>query len=102
VNKAKKRERQGVMPRPFALPSPSTSAPYFLTLKNHTFGCEPPLERFWSRDLPASVFAPVLTTTLWVNPFYRDLVGLSLAFEPFLKSLKVVAFIEEPSTSLRR
>jgi hypothetical protein len=68
------------MLRPFTLPPPSTSALYFLTVKNQPFGCEPLSERFWSGNLPASVFAPVVTTTaLWDPPFCGVLVGLSLA-----------------------
>ncbi len=35
---------------------------YWLTVKDHAFCCKPVVELFWSRGLPATSFAPVLTT----------------------------------------
>jgi hypothetical protein len=48
---------------PLRLPS-TTSALYWLTVKGQAFCCKPGLVVFWSRGLPATSFAPVLTTAL--------------------------------------
>ena len=52
---------------------------YLLTVKDHTFCCKPALVVFWSRDLPATSFAPLVTTALYVAPFCRRFLGLRVA-----------------------
>ena len=86
-------------------------------MKVHAFICKPVVVVFWSRGLPATSLAPVLTTALYLVPLAKTVVelpkGLSVAVSPSvdrltltlvicvvplevtLKSLKVVGFMEE-------
>jgi hypothetical protein len=49
------------------MPRPSATLAYyyfFFTVKTHRFCCKPALAVFWSRGLPATYFASLVTTAL--------------------------------------
>jgi hypothetical protein len=47
-----------------------------LSVKDHAFCRNPVVVGFWWRGVPATSFAPVLTTALYVIPLCRELVRL--------------------------